>query len=81
MIKIKSFLIYSSIVLVSSALNFYVFLEAYKSLAFPFIHEEQRVENAPYIFMYILPCFIFISILTLIVHKIVIKNRDINKDS
>jgi len=61
------------IVLLSSSLNFFVFLLAYKEFSFPYLHEEQRVENAPYIFTYVLPGFILISILVVIAHKLVIK--------
>lgn len=78
MIKIRSILIYFAIIIVSSGLNFFVFLEAYKRLAFPFLHEEQRVENAPYIFLYVFPCFILISILTLVLYKVVMKSHNKN---
>jgi len=73
MIKIKSVLIYFTLILVGSSLNFFIFLEAYKKLAFPFIHEEQRVENAHYIFMYVLPSFILAAVLTLVLYKAVMK--------
>ena len=61
------------IVFLSSCLNFFVFLLAYKAFAFPYLHEEQRVENAPYIFTYVLPGFVLISILMVLGHKLAIK--------
>jgi len=67
--KIQPYFTYLVGIVISSSLNFFVFLEAYKELAFPFLHEEQRVENAPYIFLYVLPCFILISILSLFLYK------------
>jgi hypothetical protein len=45
----------------NAALNFAIFLWAYKKLAFPFLHEEQRMENAPVIFFYVVPGFMLVS--------------------
>ncbi|MBV2128748.1 hypothetical protein [Arsukibacterium indicum] len=73
MLKIKSVFYSAVIVIVVSALNFMVFLESYKKLAFPFIHEEQRVENAPYIFLYILPSFVLVAVISLVLIKITAK--------
>nr|WP_319396878.1 hypothetical protein [uncultured Desulfobacter sp.] len=64
-------LISSAVILVGGALNFIVFLEAYKRLALPFINEEQRVENAPFIVFYILPIFIGLAVIIFLGHKIV----------
>lgn len=55
-------LAYGAIVLLSTAFNFIVFLLSYKALSFPSIHEEQRVENAPYVFIYVLPSFFLVSL-------------------
>lgn len=74
MVKAKSLLIDTAIVFIGTALNFFVFLGAYKMLAFPYIHEEQRVDNAPYIFIYILPSFFVISLILLVLYKM-IENR------
>jgi uncharacterized BrkB/YihY/UPF0761 family membrane protein len=68
-VKAKSLLIDTAIVFIGTALNFFVFLEAYKRLAFPYIHEEQRVDNAPYIFIYVLPSFFVISLILLVLYK------------
>ncbi|HAW92068.1 MULTISPECIES: hypothetical protein [unclassified Arsukibacterium] len=73
MLKIKPVFYSAIIVIVVSALNFMVFLEAYKKLAFPFIHEEQRVENAPYIFLYILPSFVLVAVISLVLIKMTAK--------
>ncbi|MGR8932441.1 MAG: hypothetical protein ACU836_17590 [Gammaproteobacteria bacterium] len=79
MSKAKSLLISSAIVASGTILNFLVFLEAYKRLAFPYINEEQRVDNAPYIFIYVLPSFLIISIILLVLFKVLENSR--NKDS
>jgi len=62
----KKLLITISIVLVTMCLNFAVFLYAYKKLAFPYLHEAQRVDNAPFIFSYILAGFLLVSIVSFI---------------
>ena len=74
--KVKTIFYCIIAVVVSSALNFMVFLESYKRLAFPYMHEEQRVENAPYIFLYILPGFVLIAIISLILFKITANNMN-----
>lgn len=78
MIKAKSLLISTAIVVGGTTLNFLVFLEAYKRLAFPYINEEQRVDNAPYIFIYVLPSFLLISIILLVLYKVLATPRDRN---
>lgn len=75
MLNVKSYLLSVIVVLVSSFANFMVFLEAYKRLSFPFINEEQRVENAPYIFLYVLPCFIIISAFAFLLYKLVSRTQ------
>jgi len=74
--KVKTIFYCIIAVVVSSALNFMVFLESYKRLAFPYMHEEQRVENAPYIFLYILPGFVLIAIISLVLFKIIANNMN-----
>ena len=74
--KVKTIFYCIIVVVVSSALNFMVFLESYKRLAFPYMHEEQRVENAPYIFLYILPGFVLIAIISLVLFKIIANNMN-----
>jgi hypothetical protein len=56
-------------ILFSSILNFGIFILAYNKFVFPYLHEEQRVENAPYIFIYIAPSFIVIAIISLLIYK------------
>ena len=70
MIRAKSLLINTAIVIIGTALNFFVFLEAYKRLAFPYINEEQRVDNAPLIFIYVFPSFLVISVALLLLYKV-----------
>ncbi|TMO44539.1 hypothetical protein CWC25_09475 [Pseudoalteromonas sp. S4389] len=69
MSKAKSYLLNISLILVSAFANFMLFLEAYKKLSIPFMNEEQRVENAPLLFIYVLPSFIFISFIVIFLHK------------
>ena len=71
MMKFKGFLINSAIVLVGAILNVIIFLESYKRLAFPFISEEQKVNNASHIFIYVFPCFVLASILLFFLYKAV----------
>lgn len=53
--------------LIGVALNFGIFLVSYKFLTFPYLHEEQRVENAPYIFSYVLPAVMLATLITILV--------------
>lgn len=75
MAKTKSYLLNISIILVSALANFMLFLEAYKKLSIPFINEEQRVENAPYLFIYVLPSFIFLSVIIFFLYKKLLKTQ------
>ena len=50
-------------VLISFSINFGIFLVSYKKLAFPYMHEAQRVENAPYIFTYVLASFLLVAVI------------------
>lgn len=69
------FLAQGSIIILSAALNFMIFIVSYNYLVFPYLHEEQRVENAPYIFIYILPAFILVSIVIVILTSLIRRNR------
>lgn len=60
----KRFISASLQVLFSFAINFGIFLYFYKILAFPFLHEAQRMENAPIIFSYVLLAFFVSSIIS-----------------
>ncbi len=75
MSKAKSYLLNISLILVSAFANFMLFLEAYKKLSIPFMNDEQRVENAPFLFIYVLPSFIFISFIVIFLHKKLIKTQ------
>ncbi|KPM84684.1 hypothetical protein AOG27_02505 [Pseudoalteromonas lipolytica] len=78
MSKAKSYLLNISLILVSAFANFMLFLEAYKKLSIPFMNEEQRVENAPLLFIYVLPSFIFLSVIVLFLYKKLLKNQKNN---
>jgi hypothetical protein len=71
--KLKKTLIMLTFILINTAFNVGVYLYSYKKLTFPFLHEEQRMENAPYIFLYIIPSFFLISIFTIIVFNYINK--------
>lgn len=47
-----------ALILVTLCLNFGLFLFAYRKLAFPYLNEAQRMENAPFIFSYVLIGFL-----------------------
>lgn len=61
--------------LVGTTLNFGIFLISYKHLAFPYLHEEQRVENAPYIFGYVLPAIMMATLITIIIFSVIAKRK------
>ncbi|TMP21696.1 hypothetical protein CWC02_00765 [Pseudoalteromonas sp. S2721] len=78
MSKAKSYILNISLILVSAFANFMLFLEAYKKLSIPFMNEEQRVENAPLLFIYVLPSFIFLSVIVFFLYKKLLKNQKNN---
>ncbi len=78
MAKAKSYLLNISLILISAFANFMLFLEAYKKLSIPFINEDQRVENAPLLFIYVLPSFIFLSVIIFFLYKKLLKNQKNN---
>lgn len=56
-------------------LQFGIFLAAYQKLTFPFLHEEQRAENAPYIFAYVLPAILVATIGTMFMFHLLAKTK------
>ena len=48
-------------------LQFGIFIVAYQTLTFPFLNEEQRAENAPLIFFYVLPTIFLATIFSMFV--------------
>jgi hypothetical protein len=48
--------------LLSALLNLAVFFVSYRKLTFPFLHEEQRADNAPQIFLYVVPSYLLIAL-------------------
>ena len=63
LIKHKRILISLGIALTSFFLNFITFLITYNKLATPYLHEEQRVENAFFILTATIGLFAAIAIL------------------
>lgn len=67
----KKLLINIGLIVITLCLNFGIFILSYKKLAFPYLHEVQRVENAPYIFSYVLIGFLLSAIISvLVIHLI-----------
>jgi len=73
--KIKNTLSNLLFILINSSLNIAVFMVAYKSLIFPLLHEDQRMDIAPYIFSHVFPSFLLISTITILSFKWILKNR------
>ncbi len=69
--KMKKILISIVLIVLTSCINFGVFLYSYKKLAFPYLHETQRLENASLIFSYVLLGFLVCSILSMILNQMV----------
>ncbi len=60
-------------ILISSVFNITIFLVTYEKLVFPFLHEDQRMDNAPYIFTYVIPGFVAASVISFLLVKYVNK--------
>ncbi len=69
----KKVLIGMLLLILSAALNFGVFLLSYKKLAFPYLHEAQRMDNAPFIFSYVLASFLFCSAISIVLTYVLSK--------
>ncbi len=67
--EVKTKLLLFFLAILSAIVNFSIFLIAYKKLLFPLLHEDQRMDVAPYLFTHLLPSFIASSlVLVLLVH-------------
>ncbi len=71
----KNIITYCAVGLINIALNFTIFILSYNTLTTPFLHEEQRIENANHIITYILPGFVAIGIFTLVLLYLFLKNK------
>ena len=63
------------LVLLTLCFNFGVFLYSYKKLAFPYLHEAQRMENAPLIFSYVIAGFLACSIFSVVLSQFLAKRN------
>ncbi len=63
----KSIFVNIGLIVITLCLNFGIFLISYKKLAFPYLHEAQRMENAPYIFSYVLIGFLISAIISVVI--------------
>jgi len=59
--------------LLAAVLNFALFIISYNHLATPYLHEEQRMENADFIMSYALGGYVFIAIVSAFVMWLVCK--------
>ena len=57
-------------------MNIAIFLISHKYLVFPLLHEEQRMDNAPYILFYVIPSFILVSVITLVIYRCLAKRTN-----
>lgn len=58
----KKYALASIVGVVSALLNFLLFVFAYNKIATPFLHEEQRMENADFIMSYVVGGYLAIAV-------------------
>lgn len=63
----RKILLTSVATLAIAALNFSLFIASYNKLATPFLHEEQRVENAQFIMTFTLGGYIALAVVSVVV--------------
>lgn len=61
--------------LFSALLNLAVFFVSYRHLTFPYLHEEQRMDNAPQIFLYVVPSYLGIALILSIFVYFLVRKR------
>lgn len=61
--------------LVTAILNFALFILSYNHLATPYLHEEQRMENADFIMSYALGGYVLIAVISAVVMWFVSKKN------
>lgn len=66
-------------IVICSCLNIAIFLVAYKTLVFPFLHEDQRMDNAPYIFFYVIPGFVLAAVVVILISSFCRSMGSINR--
>ncbi len=71
----KRILVNTGLIAITLCVNFGIFLLSYKKLAFPYLHEAQRMENAPYIFSYVLLSFLLCAIVSVLITYFVSKKN------
>lgn len=60
----KKYALASMAGVVSALLNFMLFVFAYNKVATPFLHEEQRMENADFIMSYVGGGYLVVSVVS-----------------
>lgn len=73
--KIKKIFLPVFVWVLGLILNFGIFLYSYKVLTFPYINEEQRVDNAPIIFGVILPLIACAMLIIVVVSYVIFGKR------
>ena len=69
----KSVIFLSLGILLGVILNFSIFMVAYNKLIFPLIHEDQRMDIAPYLFTHVLPSFVVSTVILVLLTYIISK--------
>ena len=54
-------------VIFGAIINFVIFMVAYKKLVFPLLHEDQRMDIAPYLLSHVLPSYFLSSLIFFLV--------------
>lgn len=72
----KTLLIYLAGITLGTVINFTIFMVAYKKLVFPLLHEDQRMDIAPYLFSHVLTVYLLASFLLVVILQFLIKFRD-----
>ena len=77
----KNVLAWISASVVGVVCQFGIFMFAYRKLTFPYLLEEQRVENAPYIFAYVLPAILLATFISMFVFYLFLKTEKWDRQS
>lgn len=64
--------------LLSALLNLAVFFVSYWHLTFPYLHEEQRMDNAPQIFLYVVPSYFGIALILAAFVYFLVRKKSVN---
>jgi len=71
----KTFIIYSSLALINSIVNFLIYNYSFNMQATPFLHEEQRLDSGLLMLKTTLPAYIIFAIIITLVFYYVAKSN------